>query len=441
MAFVDRGPLGGLCILRGCMPSKTLIASGELAHEIRHGAELGVRAGEPQIDFAAIMRRKRTVIQEFADYRIAGIDTYPTFAGEAHFESPTRVRVGETLLEAPKVVIATGSSIAPPALTGLTDTGYIDSDAALDLDEKPTSLIVLGGGYVACELGQFYARIGVPVTLLMRAPHVLSGEDDDVGDALTEYLREEGIRVETRAHLTAATLRADGMKVVHFTRDGEEHEVAAGEIFYALGRTPNIAGLGLEEIGVEAHAMTGIRVDDTMRTTVPTIYAVGDVTADYLLVHVAIQQGEVAARNAITDGHEKIDYSLSRAHAVFTDPQVGIVGKTEKELLADGVPYVKATYPFNDLGKAISIGKTKGFVKMLASPADGRILGVAILGSGASDMIHTPIAAMAFNATVYEYLKIPHLHPTMAEILTYPAEELIAAIDAAKREPSLAIAT
>jgi pyruvate/2-oxoglutarate dehydrogenase complex dihydrolipoamide dehydrogenase (E3) component len=231
------------------------------------------------------------------------------------------------------------------------------------------------------------------------------------------------------------------MKTVRFTRDGEDHEVVADEIFYALGRTPNIEGLGLEKIGVEAHAMTGIRVDGAMRTTVPNVYAVGDVTGDYLLVHVAIQQGELAARNAITGGDERIDYSLSRAHAVFTDPQVGIVGKNEKELIAEGIPYVKATYPFNDLGKAISIGKTKGFVKMLASPADGRILGVAILGSGASDMIHTPIAAMAFNATVYEYLKIPHLHPTMAEILTYPAEELIAAIDAARREPSLAIAT
>ena len=441
VAFVDRGPLGGLCILRGCMPSKTLIASGELAHDIRHGSELGVNAGEPQVDFPAIMQRKRRVIQEFADYRIAGIDTYPTFIGEAHFESPTRVRVGEALLEAPKFVIATGSSIAPPALTGLTDTGYIESDEALDLAEKPKSLIVLGGGYVASELGQFYARIGVPVTMVMRAPHVLSSEDDDVGDALTEYLREEGIRIEVRAHLSAATLREDGMKVVHFSRDGEDHEVEADEIFYALGRTPNIAGLGLDEIGVEAHAMTGIRVDDTMRTTQPNIYAVGDVTAEYLLVHVAIQQGELAARNALADGHEKIDYSLSRAHAVFTDPQVGIVGKNEKELIAEGVPYVKASYPFNDLGKAISIGKTKGFVKMLASPSDGRILGVAILGSGASDMIHTPIAAMAFNATVYDYLKIPHLHPTMAEILTYPAEELIAAIEAAKREPSLAIAT
>jgi pyruvate/2-oxoglutarate dehydrogenase complex dihydrolipoamide dehydrogenase (E3) component len=423
------------------MPSKTLIASGELAHEIRQGYELGVTAGEPQIDFGAIIRRKRAVIKDFADYRIAGIDTFPTFLGEAEFTSPSQLRVGEALLEAPKFIIATGSSIAPPALSGLRAAGFIDSDEALDLDVPPKSLVVLGGGYVATELGQFYSRIGVPVTMVLRAPHLLSGEDDDVGDALTEYLRAEGIRIETRARMTHASVLPDGMKAVHFERDGADHVVSAHEIFYALGRTPNIAGLGLEAIGVEAHAMTGIRTDATMRTNNPNVFAVGDVTGDYLLVHVAIQQGELAARNAVADAHERIDYRLSRAHAVFSDPQVAVAGMTEKELTADGIPYLSASYPFDDLGKAISIGKTKGFVKMLAAPQDGRILGVAILGSQASDMIHIPIAAMAFNASVFDYLKIPHLHPTMAEILTYPAEELALAIEAAGRRPAPAIAS
>jgi pyruvate/2-oxoglutarate dehydrogenase complex dihydrolipoamide dehydrogenase (E3) component len=156
-----------------------------------------------------------------------------------------------------------------------------------------------------------------------------------------------------------------------------------------------------------------------------------------LLVHVAIQQGEVAARNAIRNADERIDYSLSKAHTVFSDPQVAVAGDTEKELLTAGVAYVKATYPFSDLGKAISIGKTKGFVKMLASPLDGKLLGVAILGAHASDLIHIPLAAMAFGATVFDYLKIPHLHPTMAEILTYPAEELAETVTAL---PALAVA-
>jgi pyruvate/2-oxoglutarate dehydrogenase complex dihydrolipoamide dehydrogenase (E3) component len=227
------------------------------------------------------------------------------------------------------------------------------------------------------------------------------------------------------------SVRADGAKAVHFMRDGREEEVAADEIFYALGRLPNIEGLGLENAGVRAHAIRGIEIDQTMRTSNRNIFAVGDVTGQFLLVHVAIQQGEVAARNAIRNADEHIDYSLSKAHTVFSDPQVAVAGETEKELVATGVAYVKASYPFSDLGKAISIGKTKGFVKMLASPVDGKILGVAILGAHASDLIHIPLAAMAFNASVFDYVKIPHLHPTMAEILTYPAEELADTIGAA----------
>jgi pyruvate/2-oxoglutarate dehydrogenase complex dihydrolipoamide dehydrogenase (E3) component len=424
VAFVDKGPLGGLCILRGCMPSKTLIASGDAAYEIRHAAELGVHASEPTVDFPAVMARKREIIQGFADYRIAGIETYPVFAGEARFESPHRLRVGNDVLEAKNFVIGTGSVIAPPVIPGLAEAGYIDSDAALELAEPPKSLVVLGGGYVGSELTQFYARIGVPTTILIRSGHLLSGEDTDIGESLTNYFREDGIAVETQAIVQRVSVDAAGLKVVHYLQNGVEKSVAAHEIFYALGRVPNIAGLDLEAAGVEYHNVLGVTVDETMRTSQPNIFAVGDVTGRYLLVHVAIQQGEVAARNAIHTAHERIDYSLSRTHTVFTDPQVAVVGDSEKELQRAGVAYLVATTPFNDHGKAISIGKTKGFVKMMASPIDGRILGCAILGPHASDLIHEMIVAMHYRATVFEFMRIPHLHPTMAEILTYPAEEL-----------------
>jgi len=406
------------------MPSKTLIATGGAAYEIRHAGELGVHAGEPTIDFPAVMARKREIIQGFADYRIAGIDTFPVFAGEARFESPHRLRVGDDVLEAKSFVIGTGSTVAPAAIPGLAEAGYIDSDAALELAEPPKSLIVLGGGYVGTELTQFYARIGVPTTILIRSGHLLSGEDTDVGEALTEYFRAEGIAVETHASVQRVSLRDDGMKVVHYLQDGAEKTVAAHEIFYALGRVPNVAGLDLEAAGVDYHAILGVTVDETMRTSQPHIFAVGDVNGRFLLVHVAIQQGELAARNAIHGAHEQIDYRLSKTHTVFTDPQVAVVGDSEKELQRAGIAYLTATTPFNDHGKAIAIGKTKGFVKMLASPIDGRILGCAILGPDASDLIHEMIVAMNYNATVFEFMRIPHLHPTMAEILTYPAEEL-----------------
>jgi pyruvate/2-oxoglutarate dehydrogenase complex dihydrolipoamide dehydrogenase (E3) component len=188
---------------------------------------------------------------------------------------------------------------------------------------------------------------------------------------------------------------------------------------------PTIAGLNLEAAGVSYHAITGVTVDETMRTSQPHIFAVGDVTGEFALVHIAIQQGELAARNAVHGGREYVDYSLSKTHTVFTDPQVAIVGETEKELQRAGTPYIVASYPFNDHGKAISIGKTKGFVKMMADPNDGRILGAAILGPDGSDLIHEMIVALYYRSTVFDFVKIPHLHPTLAEIWTYPAEELV----------------
>lgn len=424
VALVDPGPLGGLCILRGCMPSKTLIATGDLLHAFREAGELAVRAGTPALDYAALAERKRRLVRDWADYRIAGLETFPLYGGRAWFESPTTLRAGDELLSARRFVIATGSSVAPAAIPGLAEAGFIDSDAALDLDAPPRSLIVLGGGYVGSELGQFFHRAGVPVTIVLRSPHLLSGEDADIGTGLTEYLREEGIRIETRAQVHRVSVRDDGMKVVHFVRDGGEETVAAHEIFYALGRVPNVCDMNLDAARVEHHDITGIAVDDTLRTSNPDIFAVGDVTGQYLLVHVAIQQGEIAGRNAATGGDERADYTLTKTHTVFTDPQVAVAGETERSLKRANVPYLAASYPFEEHGKAVALGKTKGFVKMMCSPDEGRILGAAILGPEASDLIEPLVVAMAYGATVDSYARIPHLHPTLVEILTYPAEEL-----------------
>ncbi|MBD5634049.1 MAG: dihydrolipoyl dehydrogenase [Candidatus Eremiobacteraeota bacterium] len=439
VALVDHGPLGGLCILRGCMPSKTLIASSDLVADIRDGAELGVTTGPPKIDLAHIFDRKRDVIAGFADYRIEGIKSFPLYEGLASFESEHVLRVGSDVrLEAANFVIATGSVVAPPAIPGLIEAGYLDSDAVLESAKVPKSLVVLGGGYVGSELGQFLARMGVETTFLIRAKHLLSSEDKDVGDAVTFYFRAEGIDVRTGVSLSHVEVR-DGKKVVHYTQDGQSRSIAADEIFYALGRVPNIAGLELERAGIVCHAITGIDVGPDMRTSSRHIFAVGDVTGYYPLVHVAIYQGEVAARNAILATAEEADYTLQRTHTIFTDPQIAVVGRTEKELQAAGIPYLAGSYLFSEHGKAIAINKTKGFVKMLASPDDGRILGAAVVGPEASDLIHEVIVAMFYNGTVAEFAKIPHLHPTLAEIWTYPAEDIAGQIEARTTAGAVAV--
>jgi len=429
VALVDHGPLGGLCILKGCMPSKTLIATSDLVREIQDGHELGVRASHVEVDLPAVMARKRDVIKGFADYRIEGLSAFPLYEGRARFLSPREVAVGDdVVLEGRSFVIATGSVVAPPMLEGLGETGSITSDEALDRSEAPKSMIVLGGGYVGAELGQFYSRIGVKTTMLIRSNQLLTMEDGDVGAALTLYFRREGIAIETKTRLLRAFRRGD-RKVVEYHQNGETKEIEAEEIFNALGRVPNIEGLDLEKAGVEAHVMTGIGVGLDLRTSAPHVFAVGDVMGGYALVHIAIYQGEIAARNAVLGERQEADYSLIDVHTTFTDPQVAIVGRTEKQLEAAGTPYLKASYLFSDLGKAIAINKTKGFVKMMAAPETGKILGAAIVGAQASDLIHEIIVGMHYGATVRDFLKIPHLHPTLAEILTYPPEEIVSQMD------------
>jgi pyruvate/2-oxoglutarate dehydrogenase complex dihydrolipoamide dehydrogenase (E3) component len=422
VALVDPGPLGGLCILRGCMPSKALLASSDALQDARDANALGIDVGLVKIDLPFIAARKRVLVKEFADYRIEGINSFPLYRGTARFLSATQLLVGEsTLLEANRFVIATGSNVGETALQGLSATGYVDSDAVLEFERIPRSVVVLGGGYTACELGQFLARMGARTTLLIRSGHLLTPSDDDVGNALTHYFVEEGIEVVTHATLTEVLRRGDE-KVVRYKRDGGDFEATGEEIFYALGRVPNVAGLGLEEAGIEYHTASGIAVDATMRTSNPNVFAVGDVTGDYMLVHVAIYQGEVAARNACLDGAERADYRLAGAHTIFTDPQVAAVGMSEKALQRDGIDYVSGRYDFAEHGKAQCLAKTKGFVKMMADREGGRILGATIVGPQASELIHEIIVAMNFEATVDQFMRIPHLHPTLAEIWTYPAE-------------------
>lgn len=422
VALVDTGPLGGLCILRGCMPSKALLASSDALADAREADALGINVEKVDLDMPFIAARKRMLVKEFADYRTAGIEEFPLYLGAARFLSPTEILVGEsTQVQAEKFIVATGSAVTPALLPGLEETGFVDSDAVLELESIPGSVIVLGGGYTACELGQFLARMGAQTTMLIRSGHLLTSSDDDIGNALSAYFAEDGIAIEKHTMLTGAH-RNNGKKAIRYVAHGAEREVEGDEIFYALGRAPMVGGLALENAGVAYSARGGIVVDATLRTTNPKIYAVGDVTGEYMLVHVAIYQGEVAARNACLDGSETATYRLVGAHTIFTDPQVAVVGMTEKDLQRESMPYVSGRYDFAEHGKAQCLAKTKGFVKMMADARTGVILGAAVIGPQASELIHEVIVAMSFGASVDQFMRIPHLHPTLAEIWTYPAE-------------------
>jgi pyruvate/2-oxoglutarate dehydrogenase complex dihydrolipoamide dehydrogenase (E3) component len=423
------GPLGGLCILRGCMPSKTELRSAEVAHLARTAGEVGIRVDGVNPDVAAVVERKRRIIEGFADYRVEGIKKFALFQGAPRFSSRDEVVVGDAVIHARKFLVSTGSVINVPDIPGLRETGYVNSDDVLDLERLPESFVTLGGGPTACELSQYLHRMGSSVRMLQRSRWVLSLEDEDVGEALGGALQRDGIDLTTGVTVKRVE-RAGARKRVVAQRGPREIVVEADEIFMALGRRPNVDGFGLEAAGV-AYDQNGIKINEFLQTSNPDIYAVGDVTGSYELVHVAVYEGQLAAHNAFAQTPRPAVYDLQHSRAVFTDPQVAIAGVTERECVKRGIEHAVATYPFDDLGKAISANLMEGFIKMIAAP-DGRMLGVTIVGAEAADLIHEAIALLYFKANVRDVMEMPHLHPTLAEIMTYPAEELCERLECVK---------
>lgn len=425
VAIVDSGPLGGLCILRGCMPTKSILRSSDIMALMQRSQEFGLSARDIKADLAAIIDRKNQLIREFADYRIEQLKgpRFTLIEARARFVSPTEIEAGGQRLSAKAFIIATGSVIARVPIPGLEEAGYLTSDDALELKDQPESMIVLGAGPVAVELAQFYQRIGTQVTLIQRSGHILSGTDEDLARPVEARLREEGMIVYTGTRLTQVVVE-DGRKTVRFTHDGEEKSVSAQVILDALGRRPNTDGLHLDAAGVTM-GERGIGVDRTMRTRQPHIYAVGDVNGLHEIVHIAIQQGEVAGWNATHPDQppREVDERLI-TQVTFTDPQVASVGLTEKECRNRNIEYLAASYPFDDHGKSMCLGEIHGHVKLLCDPKSGKLLGGHITGPEAGELIHQLIAVMYYNGSVSDLLAMPHYHPTLSEILTYPAEEL-----------------
>jgi len=456
--------VGGLCILRGCMPTKALLYAAEVKHLAEHAETWGVRAGKVSFDLAKVMARKNAQIKDFAGFRAQQLNAgkFKFIRASAKFLDAHTVEIGRadlpvsqdalqrvpTKLTAKHFVIATGSSVAPSPLPQLDKTGFITSDDAIALKKLPKSLIILGGGAIACEFAQFFARFGVKVTLIQRGGHVLKEFDADAGIAIEQVFHRENIQVFTGTKLLDAR-RKGKLKVITFGQNGKPISIAAEEILFALGRVPNTASLNLENAGVK---MENGRVvtNDRMQTSAPHIFAAGDCTGPHEIVHIAVQQGEIAAHNIVGGASVPASRNLAASSSgsrgrsphridhrllisvVFTEPQVAFVGLTEKEATARGIKFLAASYPFNDHGKSLIMEAKDGFVKLLAHPKSGEILGGSCVGPAGGELIHEIVAAMAKRMTVHELAAMPHYHPTLAEIWTYPAEELAEKIPIAR---------
>ena len=422
--------LGGLCILRGCMPSKSLLESARRYRVIRNASEFGLSASGSAFDITKIIARKRRLIAGFSDYRAGQLQDgrFDLIRGTAEFTGSHSLLVtspdgSQVSIQAKTILVASGSAISTPRVPGLADAGCLTSDDLLDRESIPESLVVLGGGPVALEMASYCRAFESKVTVVQRSQQILRGSDKDAADALADGMRQDGIGIFTGTKLLRVE-KNGGLRRVVFLHGDREKSIEGVEVLNALGRHAVIPD------GLPVEIQEGkISVNFSQQTSQPHIFAAGDVCSPLEVVHVAIQQGEVAARNAarLLSGSnellETMDYRLN-LFAVFTEPGFASVGASEAELAARGIPFRTAKYPFDDHGKSLVMGETTGFVKLTADARSGEILGASIVGPEAPELIHEIVVAMRFHATAADIATTPHYHPTLSEIWTYPAEEL-----------------
>ena len=428
VAIIDGArELGGLCILRGCMPSKTLLYATEVLHLAQHGARFGLRIPTATVDMKKLHARKLAIIGEFAAYRQKAMaqKRYTVIRSMARFVSSQEVELDDsTRVRGARFLIATGSRSSVPPVPGLAETPFWTSDDVLDLHFVPPSVIVLGGGIVACELAQFLRRIGSRVILIQRSPNILKDHSPAASEVVQQAFRDEGIELHTDTALQKVSTNPAGEITVAFTSSGKRLTRRAAHLFNALGREPNLADLDLPTAGVNMTTAGRVAVNRWQQTSQKHIYAGGDVTGPHDIVHLAVAQGELAARHAFGAKRLKpINYDIL-LNVVFTDPPLATIGRLEADLAASNTPFLVATYPFDDHGKSILMAAKRGYVKVLADPVRGRILGAEIVGVAAPELIHCFSGPLAMNATVHDLLRAPWYHPTLAEIFTYPLEEL-----------------
>ncbi|MBW1849936.1 MAG: dihydrolipoyl dehydrogenase [Deltaproteobacteria bacterium] len=420
--------LGGVCLNVGCIPSKALLDSSEYFHLAKdHFADHGIKTGKVSIDLSAMMARKDQVVQELTENvrKLLEGNSIQIFHGTARLIGADRVAVSENAgaskkkkqqtLEAKSILLATGS--APVEVPGLAFDGkrIVTSTEALEFKSVPRHLGVVGGGYIGLELGSVWMRLGSKVTVVEMLPLVAATLDGQVARTLERILRKQGMEIRLNTKVSGAKISRNRVRMT-LEADGKEEALSCDRLLVAVGRRPLTQNLGLEEIGVETDARTGqVLVDESYRTSIPSVYAIGDLTPGPMLAHKASAEG-IAAAECIAGLPGEVNYDAIPA-VVYTWPEVASVGLTEEQIKERKIPYCVGSYPFSGAGRARCMGEKDGFVKLIAHSKTDRILGVHIIGPRAADMIAECVLAVEFGASSEDIARTVHGHPTFAEAL------------------------
>jgi pyruvate/2-oxoglutarate dehydrogenase complex dihydrolipoamide dehydrogenase (E3) component len=414
VVLVERAELGGTCVNTGCTPTKTMIASARAAHVARSAGRLGVRVDGVAVDLPAIVDRKDEIVRTWKEGVARRIeragDRLRLVRGRARFTGPRQLDVEGERFTADIIVLNVGARPAIPRLPGIDGVPFLDNSRALALRALPAHLLVLGGGYIGCELGQMYRRFGADVTVLDHNPHLLSREDADISSALEDALRAEGIRLELSTP-PASVKKEQGGVTVHLA-DGRD--VTGSHLLVATGRRPNTDDLGCKEGGVALDPRGFIVTDDGYATSAPGVFAVGDATGGPQFTHSSWDDHRILFDRLVGRGSRGRSSRIV-PFAVFTDPQVAGVGVTEREARAAKIPYEAATMPFGAIARAIEVDEKAGLMKLLIDPSTEKILGCRLVGSEAGELIHVFVALMAAGASARAIALAEAVHPTYAE--------------------------
>ena len=437
VTLIETREMGGDCLNYGCVPSKALIKSAKVAHQIKHADRFGLEASNPSFSFNKVMQRIHQVIAAIAPhdsierYQSLGVEV---LQGHAKLTSPWKLDITHadgsiTQLTSRSIIIATGAAPFVPALPGLDTTGYLTSDTLWEKlryeDKPPQRLVILGGGPIGCELAQSFVRLGSQVTQVEMLDRLMMREDVEVSQFVKEALQHDGVKVltdHTALSCGISNLEGNAVKWLEVAHQGQSKRINFDQIIVAVGRAPRLKGFGLEELGITTDKV--VQTNDYLATLLPNIYAAGDVAGPYQFTHVAAHQAWYACVNALFGQFKrfKVDYRVM-PWATFVDPEVARVGLNEQEASQQGIAYQVTRYGIEDLDRAITDGSAEGFVKVLTVPGKDKILGVTIVGAQAAELIAEFVIAMKYKLGLNKVLGTIHIYPTMAEANKYVAGE------------------